>query len=243
MIDCLYKLIDDDALKHIYGNGPAVQVLDKSSLIAKLNLYAQEYQMAITIVNTFLLNHAPTNKGDLNYWLKWLMKLCLTHDDVVNFYHNAFSLFPDDGDSELAMFLMTKYPNSMRDEVGRCAKSIDHKKQYAAKLEGLILGMGRGTKLLQMPSPPKALALAHVPDWTLKGDARDALKSITKLPARRKSSGKRSSMPPGECDHVILCPLSFLFDSCSDAALLSRCSLAKQIHSTLHHHPNALAMI
>ena len=69
MVDALYKMIDDDALKHIYSGNAAVRVLDKKSLISKLNLFAQEFQMVELIVQAFFIEHVPTNHGNLDYWV------------------------------------------------------------------------------------------------------------------------------------------------------------------------------
>ena len=135
MVDALYKMIDDDALKHIYSGNAAVRVLDKKSLISKLNLFAQEFQMAVLIVQAFFIEHVPTNQGDLDYWVKRIMKPCITHDDLLHFFHNVWSIFEDGGNKELATSLLTNYPDSMRDKVGRQAASTEHKYQYALKLK------------------------------------------------------------------------------------------------------------
>jgi hypothetical protein len=66
------------------------------------------------------------------------------------FCQNVFSLFPDAGIPELAMELLTKFPNCMRDEVNCHAASEEHKKQYAVRVEAAILSIRRGTKKSQM---------------------------------------------------------------------------------------------
>jgi hypothetical protein len=126
------------------------------------------------------------------------------------FCQNVFSLFPDGRVPELAMELLTKFPDCMRDKVNYHAASEEHKKQYAVRVKAAILSIRRGTKKNQMPSQQTNLALAHartseLASNCLKGDARVTYSSLTKW--RRQKNGKKRNMQPGECLDIITCPL------------------------------------
>ncbi len=56
MVSSLYDMIEKDGLKDPYTGKPAINFLDRSSFVQKLNGHAQEFQMAVIIVKEFFMS-------------------------------------------------------------------------------------------------------------------------------------------------------------------------------------------
>jgi hypothetical protein len=63
-------MIEIDGLKDPFTGKPAVNFLDKDSFIQKLHLHAQEFQMAVIIVQEFFIKHVEHHNGDVEFWVK-----------------------------------------------------------------------------------------------------------------------------------------------------------------------------
>jgi len=103
-------MIENDRLKDPYTGKPAVNFLDKNSFVQKLNGHAQEFQMALIIVKEFFLKHVDHHKGDVEHWSKEIFQSCQKRKDLVRFFINIFSLFPDGNNPKLAKELPVGAP-------------------------------------------------------------------------------------------------------------------------------------
>jgi hypothetical protein len=130
MVNRLYNMIERDGLKDPFTGKPAVNFLDKDSFIQKLHLHAQEFQMAVIIVQEFFIIHVKHHNGDVEFWVKEIFQSCLQHKDLVRMYNNIFSLFPNGDNPKLAKELLEN-PKAMRDQVSRKANDINFKVCYS----------------------------------------------------------------------------------------------------------------
>jgi lambda repressor-like predicted transcriptional regulator len=161
MVKEIYGVFEDDKIKHIYSDLPAIPLLRIGSFISKLHQYAQEFQIGLIVVKRFFMVVVPHHKSDPEYWMKQIFESCKTHYDYLTFCHNCFSLFPkDQGRPKLAKKLLTKFLKNMRDEVYRRASAKDHQRKYAKRIEESLLS-SRGTRSDAMPLPNKELLLCR----------------------------------------------------------------------------------
>jgi hypothetical protein len=134
MVNGLYDMIEKDGLMDPFTGKPAVNFLDKDSFIQKLNLHAQEFQMAVIIVEEFFLKQVEHHHGDIEYWVKEIFQSCIKHKDLVRMFNNIFSLFPAGEDPKLAKKTLEN-TDAMRDMVSQKANSIEFKARYSELLE------------------------------------------------------------------------------------------------------------
>jgi hypothetical protein len=90
--------------------------------------------MAVIIVKEFFIKHINHHKDDVKYWLKETFQSCQKRKDLVMFFNNIFSLFPN-GDNPKLVRELLKHPDSMMDEVCCLANAMDHKIQYSKLVE------------------------------------------------------------------------------------------------------------
>lgn len=205
MIEHIYKMLEDDGMKHVYTGKPAVRLLDKSSFVAKVNNHAQDLHVAVILVKHFFLDHVPDNKGNLDHWTKKLFRQCSHRKDFVHFCNNIFSLFPEEkGDADLATRLLTRHADCMKDEVARLAASEAHRSRYRdALFSTLDKNFKRGTGRSARPSPERLLVMCRcrARDSTaqyLASEERESFQSLTRGTRNRKSSGnnkKKRNIP------------------------------------------------
>ena len=161
MVKEIYGVFNDELIKHIYTDLPAIPLLRMESFISKLHQYAQEFQIGLIVVKRFFMLAVPHHKSDPEYWMKQIFESCKTHYDYLTFCHNCFSLFQEDqGRPKLAKKLLTKFLKNMRDEVYRRASAKDHQSKYAKRIEESLQSK-RGTRSDAMPLPDKELLLCR----------------------------------------------------------------------------------
>jgi hypothetical protein len=109
-------MIKKNGLKDPNTGRPAVYFLKRDSFIQKLHGNAQEFQMAVIIVMTFFMKHVVHHNDNVEYWLKEIFQPFQRCKDLLLFYNNIFSLFPN-GDDPKLMKEHLKHPDAIRDEV------------------------------------------------------------------------------------------------------------------------------
>jgi hypothetical protein len=67
MVNEIHKVLDDDAIKHIYAGGHAIPFLKKESFIQKLHQYAQDFQIRLIVVKTFFMPLITHHQDDMEY--------------------------------------------------------------------------------------------------------------------------------------------------------------------------------
>jgi hypothetical protein len=72
MTDHLYKLVDSEGIKKISTDKPAVCFLEKKSLVSKIHQQTQEFQVAVILTVSFLINHVSSHHRDIMFWVKRL---------------------------------------------------------------------------------------------------------------------------------------------------------------------------
>jgi hypothetical protein len=65
MVSRLYKIIEKDGLRDPYSNLPAVNFIKRESFVQKLHLHAQEFQMALIILEECFMKHVEHHKDDV----------------------------------------------------------------------------------------------------------------------------------------------------------------------------------
>ncbi len=160
MVSSLYDMIEKDGLKDPYTGKPAINFLDRSSFVQKLNGHAQEFQMAVIIVKEFFIKHVNHHKDDVEYWLKEIFQSCQKRKDLVMFFNNIFSLFPNGDDPKLVRELL-KHPDAMRDEACCLANAMDHKIQYSKLVETGLWTIKNKMHAGTMPSTKNHLLFAR----------------------------------------------------------------------------------
>jgi hypothetical protein len=188
-------MIKKDGLRDPFTGKPAVNFLDKDSFIQKLHLHAQEFQMAVIIVKEFFIKHIKNHNGDVEYWVKEIFQSCLKHKDLVKFFNNIFSLFPNGDDPKLAKDLLNN-PNAMRDRASQLANAIEHKIHYSKLLEQGLLTIKQKSRKDKMPSHMNHLLFAHAcaHDWDKKAQPamQGYLIPLTMIQDQRKAkSGEK----------------------------------------------------
>jgi hypothetical protein len=218
-------MIERDGLKDPFTGKPAINFLDKDSFIQKLHLHAQEFQMAVIIVQEFFIKHIEHHNGDVEFWVKeifqsclqhfikhiehhngdvefWVKEIfqsCLQHKDLVRMYNNIFSLFPNGDNPKLAKELLEN-PKAMRDQVSRKANDINFKVRYSKLVETALKTIKQKTRSDKKPSAANhvLLACARVCDWGKKAEppAMGYLIPSTMIQDVRKAkSGDKQNRP------------------------------------------------
>jgi len=162
MIECLYKILYKETEKHLYTEEDILCLLQMDSFMQKLHNFAQSFQIGMIIVKTYFLPHAPTNKGDLHFWMTTIFMDIGRTKDYALFCDNIFSLFQEKGGKpELAKSLLTEYKTCIRDQVCRLSASPEHKRKYSDFLEEKLNKVQRGTRAGQEPLADTTLLLAR----------------------------------------------------------------------------------
>jgi len=122
MVYALYKALDDQVLKSVYSKKPALRFMKESSFISKLHSHAQDLQIAVIIVENFFMPVVPqldlsAEERTLPHQMKEIFCNCDKRKDMIEMFQHCFECFPDKGDREFAIFLLTKTPTTIRDEV------------------------------------------------------------------------------------------------------------------------------
>jgi len=205
MVEHLYDMLDNDALRHIYDSKPFLKFLKKVSFIAKVHSHMQDFQITVILVKAFLMDYIPYNHDNVFYSCKVIFRTCNSRADLLLFVNNMFSLFPmDGGNCELAIDLLTNYRTCMRDQVNCLASNIEHKRRYAAMVDGAINNVKRGTKKNCVPSATRTLLFARACACDLakggffdsKVNHRDTYTLCMKK--RKTKSGQKRNMTAGE---------------------------------------------
>lgn len=199
MVNRLYDMIEKDGLKDPFTGMPAVNFLNKLSFIQKLGLHAQEFQMAVIIVKEFFIKHVEHHNGDVEYWMKEIFQSCLKHDDLVKFFNNIFSLFPEGDDPKLAKELLSN-PDAMRDRASQLANAIEHKIRYSKLVEQSLQAIKQKTRADKKPSPTNHLlfARARARDWDKQAQPATQgylIPSTTIQDQRKAKSGEKRNRP------------------------------------------------
>lgn len=113
MVDKVYKFLESDGFKQIYSSKAAIEVMLKSSLLAKINNQAQDLHMAVIIVEWFFLPFVPDHKTDAEHWVMIIYRHCRGRKEFVFQCHNIFSLFPNKGNKELSKKLLTDHIDAL----------------------------------------------------------------------------------------------------------------------------------
>jgi hypothetical protein len=95
MVSRLYDIIKKDGLRDPYSNLPAVNFIKRESFVQKLHLHAQEFQMALIILEECFMKHVEHHEDDVFYWMKKIFHSCRKHADLVTLYNQLWSLFPN----------------------------------------------------------------------------------------------------------------------------------------------------
>ena len=205
MIDRLYDLICDPEMNDICTGLPWIRHLDKESFKAKLHNYAQEFHFALIITETFFMPHVTTHRDDTMHWIKRIFRPCRMRKDFVMMMNACFQMFPDNGDSQLATELLTKYPDCVRDEIMRRAANKQHRTRYASAIEEAIGKAGRTSRRGAQPSKSRNLLFARCRcrDMTFPfledNDRLNFWSSTRKVkPRKTKTGAKRKASAGGE---------------------------------------------
>jgi hypothetical protein len=200
MVNALYDMIEKDGLMDPFTGKPAANFLDKNSFIQKLNLHAQEFQMAVIIVKEFFPKHVKHHHGDIEYWVKEIFQSCVKHKDLVRMFNNIFSLFPNGDDPKLAK-QMLENTDAMRDMASQKANSIEFKARYSELLEKGLESIQRKPRVGTKPSRTRHVLLARcrARDWEMRmqADQQDycRIRSTTIKQRRKEKSGDKRSRP------------------------------------------------
>jgi hypothetical protein len=199
MVNRLYNMIERDGLKDLFTGKPAVNFLDKDSFIQKLHLHAQEFQMAVIIVQEFFIKHVEHHNGNVEFWVKEIFQSCLQHKDLVRMYNNIFSLFPNGDDPKLAKELLEN-PNAMRDQVSRKANDINFKVRYSKLVETALKTIKQKMRSDKKPSAANhvLLARARARDWGKKAEPPAMgylIPSTTIQDVHKAKSGDKQNQP------------------------------------------------
>jgi hypothetical protein len=161
MVSRLYDIIEKDGLRDPYSNLPAVNFIKRESFIQKLHLHAQEFQMALIILEECFMKHVEHHhEDDVFYWMKKIFHSCRKHADLVTLYNQLWSLFPNGDDPELAKELL-QHPDTIRDEVYRKCNSLKHKIRYASLVESGLKSIRRKSRDDKMPKSKNHLLFAQ----------------------------------------------------------------------------------
>jgi hypothetical protein len=190
-------MIETDGLKDLFTGKPAVNFLDKDSFIQKLHLHAQEFQMAVIIVQEFFIKHVEHHNGDVEFWVKEIFQSCLQHKDLVRMYNNIFSLFPNGDDPKLAKELLEN-PEAIRDQASRKANDINFKVRYSKLVETALKPIKQKTRSDKKPSAANHVLLARARDWGKKAEPPAMgylIPSTTIQDVRKAKSGDKQNRP------------------------------------------------
>jgi hypothetical protein len=94
MVSRLYNIIKKDGLRDPYSNLPAVNFIKRESFVQKLHLHAQEFQMALIILEECFMKHVEHHEDDVFYWMKKIFHSCQKHADLVTLTISYGPCFP-----------------------------------------------------------------------------------------------------------------------------------------------------
>jgi hypothetical protein len=100
-----------------------------------MNNQAQDLHLAVIVVDWFVLPHAHGHKTDTEHWIMIKFCQCQLQKDFVFLCHNVFSLFPNEGNKELAKRLLTEHVDCIRDKVAHLADEKAHQNHYLGEIE------------------------------------------------------------------------------------------------------------
>lgn len=223
MVEHLYKIIEQNIVRDVYTNKPALRFLTQDSFKSKLHLHAQEFQLSLIIVKAFFIDHVPSNKGDVFFWMKKIFISCRRHKDFTLFVQNTFALFSEGPNPALAKELLTTYLDCIRDQVNHRVSAAEYQRKYNDLLEKSLSSVRRVS--MKNLSPARHLLMARLRSrdfaiGVLKEDGKATLPSSTRK-KRKKKSGDQLAAPAGECCASCLCcfccSMHFCWSHCANA--------------------------
>jgi hypothetical protein len=138
MVEAMYSQFDTEHLRDPFTHLPCTRPLPMNSFISKLNSHSQDMQAAIVVTKVFFVEFAPTNQGDVTYWMLIIFRDCSSRKEFVCFIHQVLSLHSDGVNGELSRELLTDYTKCVKDRVATLAASAHHFEAYDALVEDLL---------------------------------------------------------------------------------------------------------